>query len=596
MKSWKMSPSLCLRLVFLIVLPAWMQAQAVVPPIPVEPQPENSQAPAAVAAPRLLRQLLVADTIDELKTMTPRPDAGFVVLSPSLSALDISELNKRLTGGENHPIEERILAAAAHVIESYVRQIGYQTATAIIPTQNIAEGVVRILVQLGPKSEAVTVTPATEWKIRNIKMQDTRWFSESLLKEKLRIEQGGTVRFAELDRAINWTNNNPFRQVRVHLQPVPNTSEADLTIAVQEALPLRLVASVDNSGNELIGKQRYVASVSYANLWGLDHQVSYQYITSSKPEVFQAHGFDYRVPLPWRHYVQLSSSYLRASPSIYDGLLVQEGETFTTDLRYTVPLRAGDNLVEVFGALSFKQSNNNLTWDPLFENVQVFSTKPNVFQFTLGGSTVVRDKKGAWAFGVNITASPGGINSRNTDRAFDGARFGVSDSVRFGAKARYLYGSVTVQRHQKIAPGWDLMSRGIGQVAQANLLPSEQLSIGGNSTVRGYNESIFAGDHGYVFSNDLMLPAIKLNIPSLSKKRGPLETRFLLFFDAAHTGVRHRFASDPKRAALASQGIGLRMNLANNFSLMADYGWQLSELPYPVEDRSRAHIKATLAF
>jgi hemolysin activation/secretion protein len=201
-----------------------------------------------------------------------------------------------------------------------------------------------------------------------------------------------------------------------------------------------------------------------------------------------------------------------------------------------------------------------------------------------------------WAFGASITASPGGVNSRNTDRAFDAGRFGEGDSARFGATARYLYGSFTVQRLQKLAPGWDFISRGVVQLSEANLLPSEQISSGGSSTVRGFNESIFAGDHGYVLSNDLMLPGMKFNLPRISKKRGPLEARFLLFFDAAHTGVRHRYPSDFKRAALASQGIGLRLNLANNFSLSADYGWQLTELPYEVEDTSRGHIRATFAF
>ena len=89
---------------------------------------------------------------------------------------------------------------------------------------------------------------------------------------------------------------------------------------------------------------------------------------------------------------------------------------------------------------------------------------------------------------------------------------------------------------------------------------------------------------------------MKFNLGSLSKKRGPLEARFAVFFDAAHTGVRHRYPSDYPRASLASQGVGVRMGLANNFSLTADYGWQLNDLPYEVEDTSRAHIKATLAF
>jgi hemolysin activation/secretion protein len=75
-----------------------------------------------------------------------------------------------------------------------------------------------------------------------------------------------------------------------------------------------------------------------------------------------------------------------------------------------------------------------------------------------------------------------------------------------------------------------------------------------------------------------------------------LEARLLVFFDAGHTGVRYRYATDPKRVVLASAGIGGRLTFAPNFSLTADYGWQLTDLPYPVEERSRGHIKATLAF
>jgi hemolysin activation/secretion protein len=594
MIHWKKLRTGTLWLALLAALSAPARAQTVVPGVvPAAPEPQTETAP---AAGRPLRQLLIGNSIEELQTMAFQPGAGMAVLSPAFATFDAGELNKRLAAGENQIIDARLLAAAAQVVENFIRQGGYPNAAAIVPTQKNTDGVVRILVELGAKATGVTVTPATEWKIRNIKMQETRWFSEELLKEKLRVEKGGTVRFAELDRAISWTNNNPFRLVKVHLEPVPNTQEADITIAVQEALPLRLMASVDNGGNALIGRNRYTASASYANVWGLDHQVAYQYITSSKPEVFSAHGFDYRVPLPWRHYVQVSGSYLRAKPTIYEGLLLQDGETITADLRYTVPLRGGENPIEVYGLLNFKQSNNNLTWDPLVDKIQVFSTKPNVFQLALGGSAVRRDKRGAWAFGASITASPGGINSRNTDRAFDAGRFGDADSARIGAKARYAYASVSVQRLVKLSPGWDLVSRGVAQVSQANLLPTEQMSIGGSATVRGFNEGIFAGDHGYVITNDLMLPSLKWKLGSLSKKRGPLETRFALFFDLAHTGVRHRYPSDFKRAALASQGIGIRMNFAHNFALSADYGWQLTELPYEVEDRSRGHIKATLAF
>lgn len=547
-------------------------------------------------AKRPLRHLVIGESVEAVRNVVPTADSAFVLLSPTLGPFDAAEINKRLAAGGGRVIDERLLAAIAQVIENFIRQNGYPSASVIVPTQDFADGVARVIVALGTSAKSLA---AAEWKIRKINMQGARWFSESLLREKLRIEQGGILRYSELDSAINWTNNNPFRRVRVHLEPVPNTGEADLTIAVQDALPLRLVASVDNGGNSVVGRNRYIAGLSYANLWGLDHQVSYNYITTNRPKYYQAHGLDYRVPLPWRHFLQLSGSYFRAQPEFLGGFFGQDAETITADLRYSVPLLTGDKSLEAYGALSFKQSNNNLTWDPTFWNIDVLSTKTDIFQFNVGLSSVLRDKRGAWALGASLIVSPGAINSRNTDRAFDAGnpRFGSGgDSVRFGARARYAYATISVQRLLNLGHGWDLMSRAVLQGSQSNLLPSEQLTIGGAASVRGFNESIFAGDQGFVFVNELMAPMWKKALPYISKRRGPLEGRFLAFLDMADVGVREPYTTDQPSYALVGAGVGVRMNLATNFALTADYGWQVSSLPYPQDDKSRAHIKASLSF
>lgn len=557
---------------------------------------EEPAAPVTVveSAPKkghLLKKIVLTESVDAAKTFVPPANSGFIVLTPGLAALDGAELTKRLTSGENRIIEERLLAAISLVIESYVRPAGFPNATAVIPTQNIAEGVLRVIVQLGPTAAALAEeTKKSSWKIRNINIEGSKWFSESLLREKLRIEQGGIIKYADLDQAINWTNNSPFRRVRVKLDPVPNSGEADLTIAVQDALPLRLAVTYDNAGNETLGQNRFIGSVSYANLWGSDHQVSYQYVTSDQPDIFQGHGFDYRVPLRWRHYVQLSAFYMRARPDLipaFPGLLVQNGKTVTADLRYTVPLRTGNNPIDVYGALTFKDTNNTLTWDPQGFN-EVIGSPVNVFQLTTGASAVWRDKRGAWGFGANFTFSPGGINSRNKKAAFF--------ETRWDTEPCYTYGNFSVQRLFNIKDGWDISARGVLQLSDGNLLPSEQLTIGGGSSVRGFRENLFAGDQAFVLNVDFLTPPWRQPIPYLSKTRGPLETRFLVFYDAASSEAKHPLLSDAPRKPLASTGIGMRMSLATNLSMSADYGWQLTKLPYPVNEHARGHIKVTLAY
>ncbi len=88
------------------------------------------------------------------------------------------------------------------------------------------------------------------------KVEGNQWFSESLLREKLRLERGEIVRGTILEPALNWTNNNPFRRVKVHIEPVSTTGDVDVTIGVQDRLPVRLSLAYDNTGTEIIGENR----------------------------------------------------------------------------------------------------------------------------------------------------------------------------------------------------------------------------------------------------------------------------------------------------------------------------------------------------
>jgi hemolysin activation/secretion protein len=423
-------------------------------------------------------------------------------------------------------------------------------------------------------------------RYNQLEIRGNRWFSNKLLEEKLGIKPGDEISISRLDEAVNWANTNPFRRIQVLLNSVDQEpGKTNLIVGVQEHIPLRFATSYDDTGSDIIGNHHYTESVQFANLWGLDHEISYQYITTEHSHVFQAHSLSYRVPLPWRHYLQLSTSYSKIAPTFFGGLFVQTGENLAANLRYTVPLRGGNNPAEFFAALDFKDSNNDLEYGGgLFQR----NTKSDVFQFSTGFSLVRRDTHGAWLFGANLTLSPGHFNSRNTDAVFQNARL--------GSTARYAYASLSLQRSQTLDHGWEFYSRSYAQISTANLLGSEQLTIGGSSTVRGFDERIFAGDQGFVFSNDLMMPGWKKSLPFVAKTRPPLETRFLVFYDAAQVDYKNRIPSDITFRPLASTGVGVRMSLATNFNLNADYGWQITHLPSATTEHGRAHVKVVLAF
>ncbi len=531
----------------------------VAPPVTVAPTP------AAPASPTI-RQIIITDNVEAAQQLNAIPDRGYVVVQPSVSFLDEKELAKRLAAGEGRPAEERLLAGIALVIETYAREKDFPIASAVIPPQNMAGGIVRVALLRG--------------KIRDIKVPNARWFSQSLLREKLRLERGESLKISELDRAVTWTNTNPFRRVRVHIQPV-DAGEADIIVGVEEKLPIRLTASYDNTGNEILGENRYVAGVTFGNAWGRDHQVSYQFITSDDIEIFRAHALDYRIPLRWRHVLNFSGSYVLASPTFLDGYFTQKGESINAEAKYIVPFRHKRWRGELSSAVSFKETNNNLE----FGGSPQLSATIDVLTGTFVAVAIREDKRGNWLTSATLVGSAGDFNSRSTRDSYE--------SSRLGANPNFYYTQLTGQRTTTLTPRLTSTARGMFQLSSTNLVPTEQFSLGGLSTVRGYEERILSGDSGYSFTHELQY---RLNPVTLHKRLPKMDWAGLFFADYGRVIQKTPLIGQRKSDYLLSAGVGLRASLGNNFSASVDYARQIEKVELPGASHDRVHIRVTVSY
>jgi hemolysin activation/secretion protein len=518
----------------------------------------------------LLSRLILADSPEH--AMEPESARDNKVVVRNISFISSQDIGRQLAPFFGRPIDNDLLRNLVTHITQYARDHDRLVTNVRIPSpQDIREGTLRFVVVVGHYNE--------------LTLRGNRWFSRKLIEEKLGIKPGDEVRLSTLEQGVNWANANPFRQIKVAVNDLQNTAgTADLYIAVQEARPIRFALSYDDAGNAIIGRSRYTGMVMLGNLWGRDHQAFYQYLQTKNYDYFHAHGINYKIPLSWRHFIEFSGSYAEANPTFGGGHLSQIGRTTVGGVRYTIPLEAGANAAEIYGGIDFKQTNNNLE----FGGTSVLKSKTDVFQFVLGLSKTRRDAHGTWVMGASLKASPGNIDSRNSTQMFQEARV--------ASNARYACATTSIQRLQDLDHGWELMSRLSAQAATTNLLSSEQFSIGGSNTVRGFDEVVFSGDNGFVISNDLMLPTWKFDVSRLSKKAGSIDTRFLIFYDAGQVFLHRRFAFDPTFTPLASTGVGFRATYSNYFSLNFDYGWHITRLPYPAPQNERGHIKMVIAF
>lgn len=547
----------CCAAFFLLQIGRTLGAEPSVPS--TQPKPLEQKFP--------LQRIVLVDSLAEAQKPVPE-GSDFVVATGSLKDFDTAELTKRLIQGKGSPIDTDLLRAVVQVITAYITQNDFPIAEIVVPDQNIRTGVLRLVVLRG--------------KLRHIRTEGNHWFSQSLLQDRLGVAQGDLIRLSQLDQAVAWANNtNPFRQLKLHFDPVPNTGEYDLTVRVEEHVPLRFTAGYDNTGNDILGVDRYTAAVTYGNVWGREHQMTYQFTTSNHPETFKAHTVSYQVPLRWRHIFQASATYVTASPTFLEGLFTQRGETIVVDTKYVVPFKFSKWQGEIAASAGFRETNNNLE----FSGEPVLGAVTDTIVGAVSAAALREDSRGKWIAALTLTGSPGTFNSRSKDRPYQ--------ENRIGANPLFGHAHLLLQRATVLTPTVVSSLRAIGQLASTNLLPSEQFSVGGMTTVRGYKERILSGDHGYIFSHELQkrFPSV-----SLGKHLPKLDLAGVAFWDYGRTIVKKRLRFEPKSQYLSSAGIGLRLGVANNFSASVDYAKQLEEVEIPGEPHHRVHVKVTLSY
>jgi hemolysin activation/secretion protein len=337
----------------------------------------------------------------------------------------------------------------------------------------------------------------------------------------------------------------------------------------------------EDSGSRITSEDRLIAGVTWGKAFGLeDNQFRYAFTFDPSFDLLRVHSASYYLPLPWRHGLRLSGYYLDVKGDLGGGSTLS-GSAYQASLRYEVPLPTiGKFQHEASVGLDFKSSENNL----FFNEVSFVNTPTEIFQVAAGYSAVLPDHFGQTSFGIQGYYSPGGVTEKNTDVAFN-----LSRPL---AKASYLYGRVNLERVTHLPADFSWIIRGIVQVADGNLLPSEQLGMGGYSSARGYEEREGNGDQGYFLSNELRTPAI---YPSrLFTKKAAFEDKlqFLGFWDYGSVENVNLLSAEKPHYFFSSVGPGLRYTFSRHFSLRFDYGWQLlnTGLNSVPGQHSRAHL------
>ncbi|MBW4089635.1 MAG: ShlB/FhaC/HecB family hemolysin secretion/activation protein [Proteobacteria bacterium] len=478
-------------------------------------------------------------------------------------------------GATLHPFLDRpasfatLRAIEARIVGLY-RAKGHPFVNVVLPRQDIASGIVQFVV--------------AEYRVDKVTVRGNQWFATPQIRAGLRIAPGDTIDINRVTDDLGWLNVNPFRQVDLLASPGSLVGTTDLNLVVHDRLPFAVSAGYDNSGNATTGFDRWKLGFLAGNVFGRGVLLGYQFIASddffSLPRPFPgpaggprfiAHSISWTVPLAWHDTVRVFGDYERVAPSLPSGF-ASVGHSGQASLRYDRHLPTLGRLVQqVSFGYDFKTSDNNIA----FGGTTVFGSSAEIDQFPVIYSATLPDRFGETTVIPRIVLSPGGLTAGNTDSAYQP---GPTQGGVAYARASYVYVRLDAVRRTPLPGGFEWRMRLTTQISSTNLLPSEQLSIGGLGTVRGYPTYIAGGSEGVILGEELRGPPIRLlarlGIAALTDRFRPD-----VFWDYAHVFDLETIPGTPRAIDLTSLGVGGHYTMSTGLDVVVQAGTEFHPVP-----------------
>ena len=514
-----------------------------------------------------LKGLRLVDSLDRLqKAGFPRPgvtvDGPQILYSPGV----YQELQKFL----GKPFSSATMQQLTRVITAWYTAKNRPFVAVDFPEQDVSNGIVQAVV--------------TEYRMGGVRVIGNDWFGAGLARDQISLQRGDVIDTSLLNDDLTWLNQNTYRQVKIVADKSQIEGEMDLELQETDRFPFHIFTGFNNGGVPAIGRDQWSAGIEWANAFFLGQDLSYQFTSSDdfwlQPQnvpvgegsaSFQGHQVSYTIPLPWRDRLVFFGDYDELRPRL-GKFFTQLGISWQASMRYVLELPSLPNLTEEAQiGYDFKRSNNNLA----FGGAAISASSTEIDQFPVTYNAAIEDGWGRTILFDEFVYSPGGLTGDNTDKAFQPSQ--TSSGVMY-AHANYIYGDIDATRVTRLPFDATSILKAQVQLANSNLLSSEQLGAGGVESVRGYDERTANGSDGLLLSSEFRSPPTGVIDPLFGTSTGD-QLQFDAFWDFGHVREHKDAPSTPNSQTLQSAGAGLHYTLDRFVDLRFEYAWQLRKPP-----------------
>lgn len=462
------------------------------------------------------------------------------------------KLQKELVPFLGKEIDMRLMGEIKAKLNDFYHKKGLLAFTVIPHKQNITNGMLKVVVLIG--------------KVGKIKAEDGKYHSGGKIAKRLEIKEGQLVDTCLIEDRINWLNRNPFRTIDLIYKKGEDLGYTDICLKITDRFPLKFYGGYDMNHYPIAGKSRFTAGFHGGNIFGLDHQANGQIFFSPHFDRSWIASANYIMPYKCTSYLKFFGSYSKSHPTHEDSSKIAydqhvEGRSWQLGVRSEHVLkRLKAWRHELTVGYDYRMTNNFLN----YSDYTVYSNYIGISQFLARyeGNYCTKDLK--IFLGLSLVASPGDMMRYNHNKNFE--------QERPGAKCHYVYGIFNFDIFGKLYKEYSWAINGMLQYSPSKLMPTEELSLGGHLTVRGYRENKVIGDRGLLLKAEVRSPMLPF------PKKYEKGLQFVLFTDFGYVNEADQNLIDKNSAMLLSVGPGLRCSFKDRFSLRFDYGFQLKEV------------------
>ncbi len=458
------------------------------------------------------------------------------------TAFSQEELNSAIANFTNKPVTfAELLKAANQITELYVKR-GYITSGAYIPAQEFRSGIVKVQV--------------VEGGLEDIQVNVIRGrLNSNYVRSRIAIATQKPLNINRLQEALQLLQLSPLIQsLDAELTAGTRPGVNSLAVTVNGAKTFNAQLSINNNRNPSVGSFERGIALSEASLLGLGDKLTFAYKNTDGSNSFEGGytlpvnprngsiGFNYRI-----------TNNKIIEPPFNDLNIEVDSREFELSFRQPVLQKATPELSQEL-TLSLtaarRESNSSIQGIefPLFPGADD-QGETRISELSFAQEWLQRSRQEVLAarseFNLGIGAFNATVNNNEPDSRY----------LLWRGQMIYLRLLSQATGQPAIAP--TLLLRSNVQLTSSSLLSIEQLSLGGQGTVRGYRQDAVLSDNGIFVSAELRLPVARF--PQL---QGTLQVApFIDFGTVWNTG-----RENSQSKTLAGSGLGLLWQMGDRFT------------------------------